>query len=79
MVHTHRATIRRVQAELGMGMPASFPGRTFCALPFFWVGGPEELLGALHSDATVVAASRRTMPMDRPAGRPLRDALGHDR
>jgi acyl-CoA synthetase (AMP-forming)/AMP-acid ligase II len=58
IVHTHGATIRKVQAHLGMGMPASFPGRTFCAMPFFWVGGPQELLGALHSGATVVGQER---------------------
>lgn len=58
IVHTHGATIRKVQGELGMCLPGSFPGRTFCAMPFFWVGGPQDLLGALHSGATVVTQER---------------------
>jgi acyl-CoA synthetase (AMP-forming)/AMP-acid ligase II len=58
VVHTHGATIRKVQAELGMCLPGSFPGRTFCAMPFFWVGGPQELLGAMHSGAAIVTQER---------------------
>jgi acyl-CoA synthetase (AMP-forming)/AMP-acid ligase II len=58
IVHTHGASIRKVQGELGMCLPGSFPGRTFCAMPFFWVGGPQNLLGALHSGATVVTQER---------------------
>jgi acyl-CoA synthetase (AMP-forming)/AMP-acid ligase II len=58
VVNTHGATIRQVKAHLGMCMPASLPGRTFCAMPFFWVGGPQELLGGLHSGATIVTQER---------------------
>jgi acyl-CoA synthetase (AMP-forming)/AMP-acid ligase II len=58
VVHTHGATIRKVQAELGMCLPGSMPGRTFCAMPFFWVGGPQDLLGALHSGAAIVSQER---------------------
>jgi acyl-CoA synthetase (AMP-forming)/AMP-acid ligase II len=58
VVHTHGATVRKVQAELGMCLPGSLPGRTFAAMPFFWVGGPQNLLGALHSGAAVVTQER---------------------
>lgn len=58
VVHTHGATIRKVQEELGMALAASAPGRAFCAMPFFWVGGPQELLGALHSGAAIVTQDR---------------------
>lgn len=58
VVHTHGATIRKVQPELGVCMLGSFPGRTFCAMPFFWVGGPQDLLGALLSGAAVVSQER---------------------
>ena len=58
VVHTHGAAIRKVQGELGMCLPGSLPGRTFCAMPFFWVGGPQDLLGALHSGAAVVTQER---------------------
>jgi acyl-CoA synthetase (AMP-forming)/AMP-acid ligase II len=58
VVHTHGACIRKVQPELGMSLPGSLPGRTFCAMPFFWVGGPQDLLGALHSGAAIVTQER---------------------
>ena len=54
IVHTHGGAIRKIQPELRISLPGSFPGRTFCAMPFFWVGGPQNLLGALHSGAAVV-------------------------
>ena len=58
VVHTHGAAIRKIQPELGMCLQGSFPGRTFCAMPLFWVGGPQDLLGALHSGAAVVTQPR---------------------
>jgi len=58
VVHTHGATIRKIQPHLGICQPASFPGPSFCAMPFFWVGGPQMLLGALLSGATVVTQER---------------------
>jgi acyl-CoA synthetase (AMP-forming)/AMP-acid ligase II len=58
IVHIHGTAVRKIQPELGMCLPASFPGRTFCAMPFFWVGGPQELLGALHSGAAVITQPR---------------------
>jgi acyl-CoA synthetase (AMP-forming)/AMP-acid ligase II len=58
VLHTHGAAIRKVQPELGVSLPGSLPGRTFCAMPFFWVGGPQDLLGALHSGAAIVTQAR---------------------
>jgi acyl-CoA synthetase (AMP-forming)/AMP-acid ligase II len=58
VVHTHGATIRKVQPELGVCLPGSLPGRTFCAMPFFWIGGPQEILGALLSGAAIVTQER---------------------
>ncbi|MET0196795.1 MAG: class I adenylate-forming enzyme family protein [Rhodococcus fascians] len=58
IVHSHGAAIRKVQPELGVCLPGSLPGRTFCAMPFFWVGGPQNLLGALHSGSAIVAQER---------------------
>ena len=58
IVHTHGAAIRKIQPQLRMSLPGSFSGRTFCAMPFFWVGGPQNLLGALHSGATIVTQAR---------------------
>lgn len=58
VVHTHGAAIRKIQPELGVCQPGSLPGPTFCAMPFFWVGGPQDLLGALLSGATIVTQER---------------------
>jgi acyl-CoA synthetase (AMP-forming)/AMP-acid ligase II len=58
VVHTHGGAIRKMPPELGIALPGSNGGRTFCAMPFFWVGGPQDLLGALYSGATVVAQER---------------------
>jgi acyl-CoA synthetase (AMP-forming)/AMP-acid ligase II len=58
IIHTHGATIRKIQPELDICLPASRGGRTFCAMPFFWVGGPQDLLGALLSGAAVVTQER---------------------
>jgi len=58
VVHTHGATIRKVQPELGVCLPGSRGGRTFCAMPFFWVGGPQDLLGALLTGTTIVTQER---------------------
>jgi acyl-CoA synthetase (AMP-forming)/AMP-acid ligase II len=58
VVHTHGATICKVQPELGICLPGSRGGSTFCAMPFFWVGGPQDLLGALLTGTTVVTQER---------------------
>ena len=58
VVHTHGSTIRKVQPELNICLPASRGGRTFCAMPFFWVGGTQDLLGALMSGAAVITQER---------------------
>jgi acyl-CoA synthetase (AMP-forming)/AMP-acid ligase II len=58
VVHTHGGAIRKMPPELGVCLAASRGGRTYCAMPFFWVGGPQLLLGALLSGAAVVTQER---------------------
>jgi acyl-CoA synthetase (AMP-forming)/AMP-acid ligase II len=58
VVHTHGGAIRKMPPELGVCLAASRGGRSFCAMPFFWVGGPQQLLGALYSGAAVVTQER---------------------
>lgn len=58
VVHTHGSTIRKMPPELGICLAASRGGRSYCALPFFWIGGPQQLLGALLSGAAVVTQER---------------------
>ncbi len=58
VVHTQGVAVRKVAPSVGLGLQASQPGRCFCAMPFFWVGGPQMILGALHSGAAVVCQER---------------------
>ncbi|MGE0880646.1 MAG: class I adenylate-forming enzyme family protein [Acidimicrobiia bacterium] len=58
VVHTHGSTIRKMPQELGICLGGSKGGREFCAMPFFWIGGPQELLGALYSGAAIVTQER---------------------
>ena len=55
IVHTHGLAVRKVHPSTGIGQSPSRPGqRVLVAMPFFWVGGPLCLLGALHSGSTIV-------------------------
>ncbi len=59
VLHTHGAAVRKVHPTSVMGLQASRPGeRVFMAMPFFWVGGPQSLLGSLHTGSTIVCQER---------------------
>ena len=58
VVHTHGAAVRKVAPQVGLGLRPSSPGRVFTTMPLFWVGGPQSLLGALYSGATILCQER---------------------
>lgn len=59
VLHTHGALVRKAHPSTGLGLQASIPDqRVLVAMPFFWVGGPMCLLGALHSGSAVIAQER---------------------
>jgi acyl-CoA synthetase (AMP-forming)/AMP-acid ligase II len=58
VVHTHGVAVRKVSPAVGLGLQASHPGVVFMASPFFWVGGPQSLLGCLFSGARLVCQER---------------------
>ncbi len=59
VLHTHGTAVRKVQQHTGLGLQPSVPGsRVLMVMPFFWVGGPQSLIGSLHSGSTIVAQER---------------------
>jgi acyl-CoA synthetase (AMP-forming)/AMP-acid ligase II len=58
VVHTHGAVIRKTSPVANAALNAPFGGRVLSLMPFFWVGGMQELLGALQSGAAVVTLER---------------------
>ena len=59
VLHTHGATVRKVHPSTGIGLAGSwYDERVFVAMPFFWVGGPLCLLGALHTGSALVCQER---------------------
>ncbi len=54
VMHTHGAAVRKVAPQVGLGLASSKPGVVFLAMPLFWVGGPQSVLGALHSGSTIL-------------------------
>jgi len=58
VMHTHGAAVRKVAPEVGLGLWSSRPGRVFLAMPMFWVGGPQSVLGALHAGSTILCQEK---------------------
>lgn len=54
VMHTHGVAVRKVAPQVGLGLASSKPGVVFLAMPLFWVGGPQSVLGALHSGSTIL-------------------------
>ncbi len=59
VLHTHGTAVRKVHPSSGLGLETSTPGRrVFLVMPFFWVGGPQSLLGSLHTGSSVICQPR---------------------
>ena len=58
VVHSHGAVIRKTSRIADAALNAQFPGRVLSLMPFFWVGGLQEMLAALQSGAAVVTLER---------------------
>lgn len=58
VIHTHGVAVRKVGPEVGLGLQASTRNIVFMAMPFFWVGGPQSVLGCLHSGSTLLCQER---------------------
>jgi acyl-CoA synthetase (AMP-forming)/AMP-acid ligase II len=58
VVHSHGALLRKTSPEANAALDAIFPGRVLTLMPFFWVGGMQQVLSALHSGATLLTLER---------------------
>jgi acyl-CoA synthetase (AMP-forming)/AMP-acid ligase II len=58
VVHSHGSLIRKMSVEANAGLNAMFGGRVLCLMPFFWVGGMQEVLAALQSGAALITLER---------------------
>lgn len=60
VIHTHGVCVRKVAPSVGFGLQASWShgGRILMAMPFFWVGGPQCLIGCLFTGSCLVTGER---------------------
>ncbi len=58
VVHTHGTVVRATRALAALQTASGEPSRSFCAFPFFWIGGTLILGAALQSGATVLCIER---------------------
>jgi acyl-CoA synthetase (AMP-forming)/AMP-acid ligase II len=58
VLHTHGGILRKSSPVANAGLGATFPGRVLTYMPFFWVGGMQNVVGALQSGAAVLAQER---------------------
>jgi acyl-CoA synthetase (AMP-forming)/AMP-acid ligase II len=58
VVHTQGAVFRKTSRTADAALNAIFPGRVLTLMPFFWVGGMQEVLAALQSGAALLTLER---------------------
>ena len=58
VIHSQGAAIRKTSRIANAALNAQFGGRVLSLMPFFWVGGMQEMLAALQSGAAVVTLER---------------------
>ena len=58
IVHSHGAALLKTSPAAGSALHAIFPGRVLNLMPFFWIGGMQELLSSMQSGATLLTLER---------------------
>ena len=58
VIHTQGAVVRKTAPVVGQGLDTTFPGRVLNFMPFFWIGGMQNVVGALQSGAAVLTLER---------------------
>jgi acyl-CoA synthetase (AMP-forming)/AMP-acid ligase II len=58
VIHTHGAVVRKTTREADAALNAIFGGRVLSLMPFFWIGGLQEVLAALQSGAALLTLER---------------------
>jgi acyl-CoA synthetase (AMP-forming)/AMP-acid ligase II len=62
VIHSHGAALRKTSPGANAALHAIFPGRLLMLMPFFWIGGIQEVLSALQSGATLLTQERLDAP-----------------
>ncbi|MFE6822191.1 class I adenylate-forming enzyme family protein [Streptomyces sp. NPDC057690] len=58
VVHGQGAVVRKTSPPADAALNAIFGGRVLCLMPFFWIGGMQEVLAALQSGAAILTLER---------------------
>jgi acyl-CoA synthetase (AMP-forming)/AMP-acid ligase II len=58
VVHTQGGVVRKTAPMVGHGLDTTFPGRVLSINPFFWIGGVQQVMGALQSGAAILTLER---------------------
>jgi acyl-CoA synthetase (AMP-forming)/AMP-acid ligase II len=58
VVHSHGGAIRKTALAANAGLSAMFPGRHLSMMPFFWIGGVQQVLSALQTGSTLLTLER---------------------
>ncbi|MER7687232.1 class I adenylate-forming enzyme family protein [Streptomyces sp. NPDC097610] len=58
VVHSQGAVLRKTAPKADAALNAIFGGRVLCLMPFFWIGGMQEMLAALQSGAAILTLER---------------------
>jgi acyl-CoA synthetase (AMP-forming)/AMP-acid ligase II len=58
IVHSHGAALLKTSPAAGSALHAMHPGRVLNLMPFFWIGGMQELLSSMQSGATLLTLER---------------------
>lgn len=58
VIHSQGNAIRKTGPGVELWPPMVAPGRYFCGMPFFWIGGTQMLLSALHHGGAIVCQER---------------------
>jgi len=58
IIHSHGAAMRKTSPGADAALHAIFPGRVLMLMPFFWIGGIQEILSALQTGTTLLTLER---------------------
>jgi acyl-CoA synthetase (AMP-forming)/AMP-acid ligase II len=58
VLHSHGAVLRKLAPEADAALNAMFGGRVLSLMPFFWIGGLQEVLAAPQSGAALLVLER---------------------
>jgi acyl-CoA synthetase (AMP-forming)/AMP-acid ligase II len=62
IIHSHGAALRKTSPAADAALHALYGGRVLMLMPFFWIGGIQEVLSALQTGATLLTLERLDAP-----------------